>query len=135
MILGAVGTEQASSGTCLAVGSDRKALLADLTIGQLTWILRPLLLIHHLICQRVIIIIIIGLTSTPGLATSELLALLGLFNSLLSLPLLGLLFGGVRLVLAVLDCIFGLLLLSGLLFGLLLGCVQPSFVVVTDLSS
>jgi hypothetical protein len=49
VFLRAVGTEKASVGTRLAVGSDRKALVADLTIGQLTRIW-PLLLIYHLIC-------------------------------------------------------------------------------------
>jgi len=127
MLLRAVRAEKASTGTCLTVGSDREALATDFAIIQLTRV-RSLFFVHHYICQN--IIIIVRLPDSAGLATGELLALLDLLDGLLSLTLLGFVFGRLRFGRRL---ILGLFAIDGsgfFLFGGLARRIRHSAVVI-----
>ena len=130
----ALWTEKSPIRARFAIGSDRKALAAKLTILKLAWQRLTGLLYHHF--PRKGIIVFIGQFSyTPSLTSSEVFALLdfckcGRFLSL-ALPRL---FGGLVRMLLLLgsSCsIFRVFIFSGLLF-----CFPyTSLVIVVNLGS
>lgn len=132
MFLRAVCAEKASTGTGLTVCSDCETLATDFAIIQLTRV-RPLLLVHHCICQG--FVIIVRLPGSPGLAAGEFLALFDLLDGLLSLALLGFVFGGLWIGRRLVLSLFTVNCSGFFLFGGLERRIRhPAVIVIADLS-